>query len=251
MVSTDDDTANKVSTEKEDHEKGLFDEDDDNEGKSKKHGNPLVRLVLGLLKITKKQEEKKKKNVTLDILQPSRYKPNDLEQMAKDTRFTKEEVRYLYRAFKQECPNGIVDEETFKDVYEKIFPLGDASHYAHLVFAAIDRDKTGGITFGDFMEFLSVISKGTIKDKLMWTFTFYDVDHDGVISRDEMLKVMDAIHELMGGTGQVGGNEARQHVNKVFETMDLNQDGTISMDEFMTYCTSHQDVTQSLTTLNY
>ena len=97
------------------------------------------RLVLGLLKVTKKQEEKKKKNITLDILQPSRYKPNDLEQMAKDTRFTKEEVRYLYRAFKQECPNGIVDEETFKDVYEKIFPLGDASHYAHLVFAAIDR----------------------------------------------------------------------------------------------------------------
>ena len=40
------------------------------------------------------------------------------------------------------------------------------------------------------MEFLSVISKGTIKDKLMWTFTFYDVDHDGVISRDEMLKVI-------------------------------------------------------------
>ena len=97
------------------------------------------RLCLNLLKLNKKQEEKKKKNVTLDILQPSRYKPNDLEQMARDTRFTKEEVRYLYRAFKQECPNGIVDEETFKDVYEKIFPLGDASHYAHLVFAAIDR----------------------------------------------------------------------------------------------------------------
>jgi hypothetical protein len=49
------------------------------------------------------------------------------------------EVRCLYRAFKQECPNGIVDEETFKEVYEKIFPLGDATHYAHLVFAAIDR----------------------------------------------------------------------------------------------------------------
>ena len=61
--------------------------------------------------------------------------------MANETKFTKDEVRYLYRAFKQECPNGIVDEETFKDVYEKIFPLGDASHYAHLVFAAIDRYK--------------------------------------------------------------------------------------------------------------
>lgn len=246
MVSTDDDTAHKASSEKEDHEKGLMDEEE-----KKKQGNPVIRVILGLLKITKKKEQTSKKHVTLDILQPSRYKPNDLEQMANETKFTKDEVRYLYRAFKQECPNGIVDEETFKDVYEKIFPLGDASHYAHLVFAAIDRDKTGGITFGDFMEFLSVISKGSVRDKLMWTFTFYDVDHDGVISKEEMLKVMDAIHELMGGTGSVGGNEARQHVNKVFETMDLNQDGTISMDEFMAYCTSHQDVTESLTTLNY
>ncbi len=32
-----------------------------------------------------------------------------------------------------------MDEDTFKEVYEKIFPLGDASHYAHLVFLSIDR----------------------------------------------------------------------------------------------------------------
>ena len=96
------------------------------------------------------------------MLQPSRYKPNDLATMAEETKFTKskfciqngtqkrsskpwiqsffvDEVRALYRSFKQECPNGIVDEETFKEVYERIFPLGDASRYAHLVFAAIDR----------------------------------------------------------------------------------------------------------------
>ena len=58
---------------------------------------------------------------------------------------------------------------------------------------------------------------------------------------------MDSIHELMGGTGQVGGNEARQHVNMVFETMDLDQDGFISVDEFLTYCTSQQEVKDSLT----
>lgn len=92
-----------------------------------------------LVKLTKKQEQVKKKEVYLDILQPSRYKPSDLDQMARDTKFTKSEVRHLYRAFKQECPNGIVDEETFKEVYDKIFPLGDSSRYAHLVFAAIDR----------------------------------------------------------------------------------------------------------------
>lgn len=141
----------------------------------------IFRLLLQFSK--RPDSNEKKRDITLDMLQPSRYKPNDLSQMAKETKFTKRkysfifcfscsnytvclikpfisgEVRSLYRAFKQECPNGIVDEDTFKDVYEKIFPLGDASHYAHLVFTSIDRERTGGITFGDFMEFLSIITK--------------------------------------------------------------------------------------------
>ena len=37
----------------------------------------------------KKDVEEKKKEITLDMLQPSRYKPNDLEQMAEETKFTK------------------------------------------------------------------------------------------------------------------------------------------------------------------
>ena len=34
--------------------------------------------------------------------------------MAEETKFTKAEVKFMYRAFKTECPNGIIDEETFK-----------------------------------------------------------------------------------------------------------------------------------------
>jgi len=210
------------------------------------HKNAFVRF---LVKLTKRKQQVQKKDIYMDILQPSRYKPSDLEQMAEDTKFTKDEVRHLYRAFKQECPNGIVDEETFKEVYEKIFPLGDASQYAHLVFAAIDRDGTGGITFGDFMEFLSVISKGSTRDKLLWAFTFYDVDNDGVISQEEMLKVMDSIHELMGGN-TAGNNDSKLHVQRIFETMDLNHDGFISVDEFIVYCTSQQEVKDSMTVLS-
>ena len=110
--------------------------------------------------------------------------------MAQETKFTKEEVKFLYRAFKQECPNGIIDEDTFKEVYAKIFPLGDATKYAHLVFTAIDKEKTGGITFGDFMDFLSIISKGSPREKILWSFHFYDVNRDGQISKEEMVKVI-------------------------------------------------------------
>merc|ERR1711936_1138245 len=133
----------------------------------------------------------------MELLQPVRYKPTSVAEMAEETKFTRSEVKFLYRAFKQECPNGIIDADTFKDVYENIFPLGDASKYASLVFKCIDKDETGGITFGDFMEFLSVISKGTTQEKIMWSFEFLDLDKNGYIEKQEMLKVLEAVYEMV------------------------------------------------------
>ena len=55
----------------------------------RKRGNPLVRMMR---KMTKKADPEKKKNVTIEMLQPSRYKPSDLNQMAEDTKFTKSKL---------------------------------------------------------------------------------------------------------------------------------------------------------------
>lgn len=128
------------------------------------HGKGAKTLLRILSKVNKKNcPEKDKSPVGIEKIQPTRYKPSDLNQMAANTKFTKSksrisdfqfrkpfnhhhflninigEVRCLYRAFKQDCPNGILNEETFREVYEKIFPLGDATHYSHLVFTTIDR----------------------------------------------------------------------------------------------------------------
>ena len=135
-----------------------------------------------------------------------RYKPDTVDTVARETQFSKEEVKCLYRAFKQECPTGemgtgmyfnifisastgISDEETFKEVYQKIFPLGDSSKYAGLVFRSIDQDNTGTVTFGDFMDFLSMLTKGSVEEKILWSFHFYDVNKDGFISKEEMVRV--------------------------------------------------------------
>ena len=104
------------------------------------------------------------------------------------------------------------------------------------------------------MEFLSVISKGTLHDKLLWAFTFYDLDHDGYISKEEMLKVTDAIHELMGdGSSAIPGTQVnesvRSHVDKVFDCMDTNADGKVSMEEFTHYCNSQTCVKEAFAVL--
>lgn len=61
---------------------------------------------------------------------------------------------------------------------------------------------------------------------------------------------MDSIHELMGTGTAVGKLDAKQHVNRVFETMDLNHDGYISVDEFVTYCTTQEEVKESMLVLS-
>ena len=42
------------------------------------------------------------------------------------------------------------------------------------------------------MDFLSSLSKGSEEEKILWSFRFYDINKDGIISRDEMIKVGDS-----------------------------------------------------------
>ena len=57
------------------------------------------------------------------------------------------------------------------------------------MFRSIDQDNTGTVTFGDFMDFLSMLTKGSVEEKILWSFHFYDVNKDGFISKEEMVRV--------------------------------------------------------------
>ncbi|XP_073476838.1 A-type potassium channel modulatory protein KCNIP1 isoform X3 [Aquarana catesbeiana] len=75
------------------------------------------------------------------------YRPEGLEQLEAQTNFTKLELQVLYRGFKNECPSGVVNEDTFKQIYSQFFPHGDASTYAHYLFNAFDAAQSGSVKF--------------------------------------------------------------------------------------------------------
>lgn len=45
---------------------------------------------------------------------------------------------------------------------------------------------------------LSTLLRGSIYEKLRWTFKLYDINGDGCITRAELAEIVVAIHELMG-----------------------------------------------------
>ncbi|KAH0504471.1 Kv channel-interacting protein 2 [Microtus ochrogaster] len=209
------------------------------------------------------------------------HRPEGLEQLQEQTKFTRKELQVLYRGFKNECPSGIVDEENFKQIYSQFFPQGDSSTYATFLFNAFDTNHDGSVSFEDFVAGLSVILRGTIDDRLNWAFNLYDLNKDGCITKEvqgrwraggavcgvlgddgakgshkeqctavsaEMLDIMKSIYDMMGKyTYPALREEApREHVESFFQKMDRNKDGVVTIEEFIESCQKDENIMKSM-----
>ncbi|XP_078717810.1 A-type potassium channel modulatory protein KCNIP2 isoform X3 [Lampetra fluviatilis] len=184
-----------------------------------------------------------------------RHRPEALDKLEAQSKFSRKELQVLYRSFKNECPSGIVNEDNFKEIYAQFFPQGDASTYAHFLFNAFDTDHNGSLSFEDFVMGLSVLLRGTINEKLYWAFNLYDINKDGYITKEEMLDIMRSIYDMMGKyTHPAVKDEAPlEHVEKffqihylLFQKMDKNKDGVVTIDEFMDTCKTDDSIMQSM-----
>ncbi|XP_061378628.1 Kv channel-interacting protein 4-like [Danaus plexippus] len=178
-----------------------------------------------------------------------RYRPDSIAALRRATRFTEPELKRLYRGFKAECPTGVVKEETFKLIYSQFFPQGaNTAQYAHYVFNTLDQDRSGLLSFEEFVTGLSVLSRGTLEEKLKWTFSLYDINGDGYITKEEMTEIVTAIYDLMGKIVEpmIDDEAVREKVERMFQKMDLNRDGVLTLDEFLDCCLRDEDISRSM-----
>ncbi|XP_031720671.1 Kv channel-interacting protein 2-like isoform X2 [Anarrhichthys ocellatus] len=175
-------------------------------------------------------------------------RPEGLDHLVRKTNFSKKELQVLYRGFKNECPSGVVNEETFKSIYSQFFPHGDSSMYAHFLFEAFDTRNNGSVSFEDFVESLSIILRGSINDKLNWAFNLYDLNKDGCITREEMTDIMHSIYDMMGKCTYpcMMDNAPNEHVDNFFQKMDKNNDGVVTIEEFLETCQKDESIMQSM-----
>ncbi|XP_051240327.1 Kv channel-interacting protein 2-like isoform X3 [Dicentrarchus labrax] len=176
------------------------------------------------------------------------YRPEGLDRLVQQTNFTKKELKVLYRGFKNECPSGVVNEETFKSIYSQFFPQGDSSMYAHFLFEAFDTNNNGSVSFEDFVMSMSIILRGSVTDKLNWAFNLYDLNKDGCITREEMTDIMHSIYDMMGKYTYPNMNDSapKEHVENFFQKMDKNNDGVVTIEEFLETCQKDENIMQSM-----
>ena len=110
---------------------------------------------------------------------------------------------------------------------EKYKPRTTSFNY-HIV-AAITNGSSNHSS-QDFVIGLSILLRGSLDDKLRWTFSLYDQDRDGFISREEMEDVVGSIFDLMGRTADPLLEEEviSERVDTIFEV-----------------CSSHKSISKS------
>ncbi|KRT80712.1 HLH domain-containing protein [Oryctes borbonicus] len=134
-------------------------------------------------------------------------------------------------------------------IYAQFFPQGaNTSQYAHYVFNTLDQDHSGLISFEDFVQNLSILSRGSLDEKLRWTFNLYDINGDGYITREEMTDIVSAIYDLMGKLAEpcIDEDTVKEKVDRIFQKMDKNQDGVVTFEEFLECCHKDKDISTSM-----
>lgn len=165
----------------------------------------------------------------------SKLRNSDIEHYQLKTSFSHAEIQEWHTSFYRDCPSGQLTRDEFKKIYAHFFPRGDSSHFADHVFRHFDSDQNQYISFEEFLTGLSIISKGSLDEKLNWAFGLYDTNGDGYITKEEMLEIVTAIYKMIGNVTTMPEDESTpdKRTDKIFLMFDLDHDGKLSREEFV------------------
>uniref|UniRef100_A0A915LS50 EF-hand domain-containing protein n=1 Tax=Meloidogyne javanica TaxID=6303 RepID=A0A915LS50_MELJA len=75
--------------------------------------------------------------------------------------------------------------------------------------------------------------------------TMYDIDGNGTIDEKEMIKIIEAIYEMLGPEVTKSADDSpRKRAKMIFEKMDINNDKELTLKEFVDGCLADKELFQ-------
>jgi len=167
--------------------------------------------------------------------------------LTENTQYSSQEVFDWFSTFKRDCPSGKLGPDQFNAMYSKFFPAGNSESFCEHVFRIFDTDNNGVIDFKEFLLAIDVSSGSSPQKKLEWAFKMYDVNGNGVITRDEMEEVVGAMFKMQFSQGveQLQAKIAEKSA-QMFSAMDSDKNGIITQEEFLTACIQDKQIMELL-----
>lgn len=149
---------------------------------------------------------------------------NALDDFAKEYNIKPESIKKAYKRFQETDVDhsGLIDYTEFCEILQV-----DPAPQVEKLFQLFDRDKSGQIDVKEFMIGLANFSGASKEEKLKFAFMVFDEDGNGVITKQELIKILKANH--MAGTEK----EVMRKAETIMMQADKDGDGVISFDEFV------------------
>lgn len=148
----------------------------------------------------------------------------DDAEVKKFNMFTASDVREWSIYFKTKYPERIMVVDDFVFVFKYFFNEdvddNDIKLFCNQLFNTINISESGVIDFNEIMIGFSIIAKGSFLEKVKWLFRFYDINKDGVISKDEFIKTFNIIQKI---TGEVENDEEIKNIFGVKEMLNFSE----------------------------
>jgi len=161
--------------------------------------------------------------------------PDEVQYLSAALDLTSEEIMRWYGQFMLDCPNGKLDRDSFHRFY-KLLHKGEPKKLdfvADCVFNTFDFDKSGYLSFGEFLIAYIFSSCQDYQRKLNFAFQLYDTNQNDIMEYDELVFAIKKMYELRG----LPSNNIEILARQVFDRLDRDiKDGRITQEEFVSGC---------------
>jgi len=147
-----------------------------------------------------------------------------LDEFARDNNLKPESIKKAYKRFQatDKDKSGMIDYTEFCEILQV-----DPSPQGEKVFQLFDYDKSGQIDVREFMIALSNFTGAGKDDKLKFSFMIFDEDGNGVITKDELTRILKANHMA------TQDSEVARKADTIMSQADKDGDGVVTFDEFV------------------
>lgn len=158
------------------------------------------------------------------IIQQRNARKNALDDFAREYNIKPESIKKAYKRFQETDVDhsGLIEYVEFCEILQV-----EPSPQVEKLFQLFDKDRSGQIDVKEFMIGLSNFTGAGKEEKLKFAFMVFDDDGNGVITKQELLKILKANH--MAGSDK----EVMRKADTIMTQADKDGDGVISFDEFV------------------
>ena len=148
-------------------------------------------------------------------------KAHELDEYAKMTAFTNEELNDLYTHFKAisaiEKDDGVIDYDEFCTALK--IPK---SLVAERIFEFFDVNHDNVINFREFITAISVLVQDNIESQIKLTFNIFDFEKSGIVRMETLKKLIKSAAELVG-TIKIPEECINELVENTFQQLNIGQ----------------------------